>query len=304
MSGIFWHIFTFGAILISLVLAVYRILVIIRKPVHLRWELAPIPHERGRAKYGGSYLEEYEWWRKPRRHSRIAPIKYMLQEIFLMRGIWKNNRSLWPFSSLLHAGIYLFVITLFLNGVNAVFIITGAPTQIIGVFQNITSALALAGYLTGGLGAISLILKRRLDANYRPFTTPAMYFKLGFLAAVFISGIGAWAATPAYASETSQYVKNLITLDSGITATPALAAHIIISLLFIAYLPFTDMLHFIAKYFTHHAVRWDDKPLDETMSKKLERLITRPVSWSAPHAGSGKSWAEIASGKKDNAEKT
>src|SRR4030042_1622598 len=105
MSGIFWHVFTFSAILLFLVLAIYRVLDIIRKPVHLRWELAPIPHEKGKGKYGGSYLEEYEWWRKPRRHSHIAPIIYMLREIFLMRGVWKNNRSLWPFSSLLHAGI-------------------------------------------------------------------------------------------------------------------------------------------------------------------------------------------------------
>jgi hypothetical protein len=60
----------------------------------------------------------------------------------------------------------------------------------------------------------------------------------------------------------------------------------------------------MAKYFTHHAVRWNDKPLDKKMNKKLEKLITKPVGWSAPHAGSGKSWAEIASGKADDAKKT
>jgi nitrate reductase gamma subunit len=188
--------------------------------------------------------------------------------------------------------------------INAFLIITGAPTSILNVFLNITSILALVGYLAGGLGAISLILKRRLDSNYRAFTTRSMYFKLVFLGAVFISGIWAWSASAAFASETSQFVKNLIMLDSGISAGVPLVTHIIISLLFIVYLPFTDMLHFIAKYFTHHAVRWNDKPLDEKMNKKLERLITEPVSWSAPHAGSGKSWAEIASRKTDDAEKT
>ena len=304
MSGIFWHIFTLSVILIFLVLAVYRVLDIIRKPVHLRWELAPIPHEKGKAKYGGSYLEEYEWWRKPRRPSHIAPIVYMLREIFLMRGVWKGNRSLWPFSSLLHAGIYLFIITLLLNIANALTIVAGVPTAALDIFQDITSALALAGYLAGTLGAISLILKRRLDSNYRPFTTPAMYFKLGFLGAVFISGIGAWSASATFASETSQFMKNLITFDGGISASAPLTTHIIISLLFIAYLPFTDMLHFITKYFTHHAVRWNDKPLDEKMNTKLARLIAKPASWAAPHAGSGKSWAEIAAGKKDDAEKT
>lgn len=304
MSGIFWHVFTFGAIFISLVLAVYRVIAIIKLPVHLRWELAPIPHEKGKGKYGGSYLEEYEWWRKPRRRSHIAPVIYMLREIFLMRGVWKGNRSLWPFTSLLHAGIYLFVITALLNLAYALTIITGVPTAALDIFQDITAALALAGYLAGALGAISLILKRRLDADYRPFTTLTMYFKLGFLAAVFGSGIGAWSTVPAYASATGGFVKDLLTLDGGITASPVLAAHIIISLLFIAYLPLTDMFHFIAKYFTHHAVRWNDKPLDEKMNSKLERLITQPVTWAAPHAGSGKSWAETVAGKKDDAEKT
>jgi len=304
MSGIFWHIFTFGAIFVFLIIAVYRVITIIKMPVHLRWELAPIPHEKGKGKYGGSYLEEYEWWRKPRRHSHIAPIIYMLREIFLMKGVWKGNRSLWPFTSLLHAGIYLFIITLVLYLIDALFIITDVPSQILNVFLNITAALALAGYLAGGLGALSLILKRRLDSNYRPFTTPAMYLKLGLLGAVFISGIWAWSTIPAYASATGGFVKDLLTLDGGITAAPALAAHIIISLLFIAYLPLTDMLHFIAKYFTHHAVRWNDKPLDEKMNTKLERLIARPVNWAAPHAGSGKSWAETVAGKKDDAEKT
>jgi nitrate reductase gamma subunit len=304
MSGIIWHILTFGAIFIFLVLAIYRVLVIIRQPVHLRWELAPIPHEKGKGKYGGSYLEEYEWWRKPRKHSIIAPIVYMLREIFLMRGIWKNNRSLWPYSSSLHAGIYLFILTLLLCIINAVFVITDVSASVLNVFHHIASITAIAGYIAGTPGSIGLILKRRLDNNYRPFTTRSLYFRLVFLGAVFVSGIWAWSTTPLFAAETSKFVKNLVTLDSGITAAPALATHIIISLLFIIYLPLTDMLHFITKYFTHHAVRWNDAPLDEKMDKKMLGLVTRPIRWSAPHAGSGKSWVETASGKKDNAEKT
>ena len=304
MSGIFWPVFSFGAIFIFLVTVIYRLMAISRLPVHLRWELAPIPHERGKGKYGGSYLEEYEWWRKPRRRSRLAPIIYMLQEIFFMRGIWKNNRPLWPFSSLLHAGIYLCVITLFLHIINGLFIITGVPISILNVFQDITSVLALAGYLAGGLGALSLILKRRLDINYRTFTTLPMYFRLVFLVAVFGSGIWAWFESGNFAAAMSSFVKNLFTLNNSATVTVPLSVHIIISLLFIVYLPFTGMLHFIAKYFTYHAVRWNDEPIDKKMDEKLQELINQAADWSAPHAGSGKSWAEIASGKTDNAKET
>lgn len=304
MSGIFWHVFTFGAVFIFLIIVVYRLLSISRQPIHLRWELAPIPHERGKGKYGGSYLEEFEWWQKPRKHSRIAPIVYMLQEIFLMRGIWKNNRSLWPFSLLLHAGIYLVIITVLLHVLNALFIVTRVPTSILDVFLNITSILALAGYLAGGLGAIFIILKRRLDGNYRPFTTLSMYFRLVFLGAVFASGLWAWLDAGNFASEMSIFVKNLLILNTGATASLAASIHIIISLLFIIYLPLTDMLHFIAKYFTYHAVRWNDMPLNRRMDEKLQGLLAGPTDWAAPHAGSGKSWGEIAAGKTDDAKKT
>jgi nitrate reductase gamma subunit len=304
MSGIFWQVFTFSAIFIFLVVTVYRILAIARLPAHLRWELAPIPHEKGKGGYGGSYLEEYEWWRKPRHRSRTAPIIYMLQEIFLMRGIWKNNRSLWSFSLLLHAGIYLFVIALLFHIIDAIFIITSVPASILDVFQGIASVVALAGYLAGGLGAVSLIMKRRLDSNYQPFTTPSMYFRLIFLGAVSVSGIWAWFEAGKFAVTMSNFVKNLFTLNSGIAASVPLSVHIIVSLLFIIYLPFTDMLHFIAKYFTYHAVRWNDEPADEKMDVKLRALIDQPADWAAPHAEPGKSWAEITAGKTDNAKKT
>jgi hypothetical protein len=59
------------------------------------------------------------------------------------------------------------------------------------------------------------------------------------------------------------------------------------------------MIHFIAKYFTYHAVRWDDQPKNEKMKGKLRRLLSQPVSWSAAHveADSKKSWVELTTKK-------
>jgi hypothetical protein len=130
-----------------------------------------------------------------------------------------------------------------------------------------------------------------------------MYFRLGFLGAMFISGIWAWSYAGNYAAAMSSFMKDLFTLNSGIAVTVPLSVHIIITLLFIIYLPFTDMLHFIAKYFTYHAVRWNDEPLDEKMDVKLRALIGQPTGWQGPHAAPGKSWGEIASGEKESAEK-
>ena len=299
MSGIVWHIFVFGVIAIFLIVITYRTLAIIRLPVHLRWELAPIPHEKGKGRYGGSYLEEYEWWNKPQRRSLIAPIIYMLTEIFLLRGIWQHNRALWPLTFAFHMGIYLIVGMLFLLVVSAVLIIAEVPLSVLNVFLGIASVFALVGYLLGSLGAIGLILKRALDSNLRPFNTISKYFNLVFLGVVFISGSYAWFNSGYFASEVSLFIKRLITLDAGVTLTFPLSLHIVISLLFILYLPWTDMIHIIAKYFTYHEIRWNDRPQDEKMKRELRGLLAQPVSWSASHveADGKKNWVDITTKK-------
>jgi nitrate reductase gamma subunit len=299
MSGIVWHIFTFGAIGIFLIVLTYRTLAIIRLPVHLRWELAPIPHEKGKNRYGGSYLEEYEWWNKLQRRSHIAPVIYMAKEIFLLRGVWKHNRALWPFTFSLHLGVYLIIAMLFLNVANAVFIIAEVPLYVLNLSLGIASIFAVGGYLLGSLGTIGLLLKRAIDPNLRLFNTVSRYFNLLFLGAVFISGFFAWLHVKDFAAKMSFFIKKIITFDTGLTVFFPLSLHILILLLFILYLPLTDMIHFIAKYFTYHAIRWDDKPQDEKMEKELRGLLDQPVTWSAAHikADGKKSWADIVTTK-------
>lgn len=305
MSGIGWHIFAFGAIAIFLIVIVYRTIAISRLPVHLRWELAPIPHEKGKARYGGSYLEEYEWWQKQRRRSFMAPVLYMAAEILLLRGIWKHNRALWPLSFAFHIGIYLVALMLIFSLVSALLIITEVPSGVADVFLAITSVLAAAGYLLGGLGAVGLILKRALDTNLRSFNTVSKYFNLVFLAALFITGAYAWIASADFASSMSLFIKGLVTLDGGVTLTLSLSLHIIILLLFLIYLPLTDMIHFVAKYFTYHEIRWNDEPKNEKMIEELNGLLDQPVSWSASHvkADGKKNWVDLTVKKMDDDEK-
>ena len=79
--------------------------------------------------------------------------------------------------------------------------------------------------------------------------------------------------------------------------------HCIIALLFLAYLPFTKMLHFLAKYFTYHEVRWNDSPMagNKKMQQEVIELLNQRVTWAAPHlnADGKKNWVDIATeGKK------
>jgi len=302
MSGIFWHISVFGVLAVFLIVTIYRAWSLARLPVHLRWELAPIPHEKGKGKYGGSYLEEYEWWKKRQQKSFFAPLRYMAVEILLLRGVWKHNRQLWPLTFAFHGGIYLVFAMLLLSILNAIFIITGVSASVLDVFLAITSVVALAGYLLGGLGAISLILKRALDADLRSFNSVSKYFNLVFLGAVFVSGVYSWFALPDFALSMSQFIQGLVTLDTGLIVAFPLSLHVILASLFFLYLPWTDMIHFVAKYFTYHEIKWNDAPKDAKMERELEGLLAQPVSWSAEHikADGKKNWVDLTTEKKSD----
>jgi hypothetical protein len=58
------------------------------------------------------------------------------------------------------------------------------------------------------------------------------------------------------------------------------------------------MMHFVAKYFTYHQVRWDDTPLsaDSRMERKVLDLLGQPVTWSGSHLNTDgkKNWVDIA----------
>ncbi len=87
-------IFAYVAVCVFAIGFIWRASRIAKMPVHLRWELAPVPHEKSRASYGGSYLEEFEWWTKPREKSLLNEGFYMFQEIVFLKGVWERNRPL------------------------------------------------------------------------------------------------------------------------------------------------------------------------------------------------------------------
>jgi nitrate reductase gamma subunit len=303
ITGLFWYVFIFSILFIFLVLLIYRVLAIIRMPLHLRWELAPIPYKKETQKNGNSYPEKHVTSDKKHPKSLIAIVLFMAEEIFLFKGVWKNNRSLWPFSIAMHYGIYLVILSAVFHFVNAMLIIATAPANVLDALRAIAAVVALAGYITGTLGVMGLILKRILDAALRDFGSFNVYFRLGFLAAIFISGIFAWFYAGDFALTMSVFTRDIFSLNSAITTNASLAAYLIISLLFVLYLPFTDMVHFITKYFLYHAVRWNDEPINKKLAAGLDELKTQTSTWSAAYTSTGKTWSQIATEKQTD-EKT
>jgi len=268
-------------------------------PMHVRWELYPIPHE-GKP-YGGSFFEEVDHWKKTRHKDHMAQYAFMVPEILFIRALYEDNRPLWYVSFPFHMGLYLAI-----GGL--VFLVIGAILQIMGLVpgtsalaqlvHSITIILAVIGFVLGAVGSVGLIIRRLSDPLLRDTSVPIDYFNLAWLGAIFVTGFLVWLTDPGFVGSRN-YLASLITFKPS----PQLSALQIINLLlfigFWAYFPFTHMTHMVSKYFMWDKVKWDDSPNvgDAGVDAKIKTYLGYPVTWAAPHVGAEggkKTWADVA----------
>lgn len=270
-------------------------------PLHLRWELYPVPHEEpSRAAHGGSYFESVDWWKQPSHFNLQGELRTMVPEMVFLKALWEFNRKLWYASFLFHFGLYLTMATVVLVFGQAVL-----SLAIAGWAQG-TGELVMAGLyrITGFsgvvltlIGAAALLRRRVSDPEIKNLSVPADVFNLVFFLATFgLLGAG-YLTMPAGASVTG-LARGILTFDSSVRIGGVFALGLVLASILVAYIPFTHMAHFIAKYFTYHSVRWDDRVnrragrIEATVSQYLAYKPT----WAAPHVGATgeKTWAEVA----------
>ena len=272
----------------------------VKTPLHLRWELYPIAHEKGRG-YGSSYYEDLEWWNKPRRTSILGSINYLLKNYAYFWEYYRKKKSYWLLLYPWHIGFYLIVIFHALAFFGALAMVFGLSVS--GQSANIltrsiyylTLIVAVGSFVTGSFGSIGLFIKRLGDEDLRDYTPIMNYFNYLFFLAVFLSGLCAWYFFDPTLSEYREFWKGVITFRA-VDVAPATATHIILFSLFLTYLPFTRSTHYITKLFAFFWVRWDDAPnlRGSKIREKVSKVLDQRVSWSAPHIQSGKKWSEIA----------
>ena len=117
-------------------------------PLHVRWELYPVPHEGvKKAAYGGSFMEEKEWWTKPRHISHWGDIKGILVEVLCLHATLEHNPKLWLRTYPFHVGMYM------LMG-GTIIVILAVLAQMLGMdpqggfmifVSNVISAVVLLG---------------------------------------------------------------------------------------------------------------------------------------------------------------
>jgi nitrate reductase gamma subunit len=295
------QVFAYLSLIFIIVGTIYRAVKLAGMPLHLRWDLYPIPHEKGREQYGGSYFEEIDWWTKPTNSSTANELKEMGKEIFLIQSLFHNNRPLWIFSFPFHGGLYLligYLVFLVVGGIlQAVGTQVSSSGSAIGAFvYYATVALGKIGFILGVVGACGLFLTRIFNSNVRKMSARADYFNLILLMAVFVTGIISFVKVDPEFSIARGFTVSLLTLSAAPPLPAETAVHEWLAGVFFVYLPFTHMMHFVGKYFTYHKVRWEDHPnirgskIEETISKALGYKI----QWSAEHIKTGSTWAEAA----------
>ena len=52
------QLFTLISVIIFFIVLAIRTIKILRAPLNIRWEIMPVPHEKDKFSYGGSYYEE------------------------------------------------------------------------------------------------------------------------------------------------------------------------------------------------------------------------------------------------------
>ena len=158
-------------LLIFIAGCIRRVMQYARAPVHLRWELYPVPHEdHKRAAHGGSSFETSNRWTRPPHFNWRGELRATLPEIAFLKGLWEFNRQLWYASFLFHAGLYLTIATGLLIAAVAWL---GGPSHASLAYwmRGLYRAAAYAGVVLTLCGAVALLFHRLTDPELKNYTS-------------------------------------------------------------------------------------------------------------------------------------
>jgi nitrate reductase gamma subunit len=295
----------YTAFVTFVVAVLVRVIHFANTPVHLRWELYPVPHEGPeKASYGGSYMEQVDWWTKKQHVDHLHELFDMLGEMLLIKALYEHRFRQWLVSFPFHLGLYLLaglVLSLIAGGIlGALDVRVAADGGFLGIFLYwMTMLLAFAGYVLGLVGAVGLLIRRVSEADLRDFTGPLDYLNLVLFIVLFGVCLAMMAVDPGCVGLRAWF-QGLVTFQPAVDLPALTVAAIAMASLMVAYIPLTHMSHFVAKYFTWHSVRWNDVALEPggALDTAIQRQLQYPMSWSAPHirreGQENPTWLEVA----------
>jgi len=300
---------TYIGILVFIVGCIRKAYKLWNTPIHVRWELYPVAHEKNKP-YGGSYFEEFNWWTHKREKSLMGEMMTMGEEILLLKGVFENNKKMWYFSFPFHIGLYLLVVFLLSLIMESVITLIGLPLQITEFFNSITVVSGICGLILTSLGAVGLLLRRLFNRELKGYSTPQDYFNLLLILSITTTGLIGWMTSEKLFDILGNYALGIISFSPTASISDVsswIISTILLFSFYLVYFPFTHMTHPIGKYFMYHQVRWNDEPniAGGRLVKKIEEVLNYKISWSAPHIkGEGKkTWVDVATEEVDFDEK-
>ena len=280
MGGVVFAIF-YGSIAFCVIVSIVRMVRYASAPLHLRWELYR----------GSSVYELSDWWTKPQTGFKDK-LKSVVLDIFTLREYYHRNRGFWYVLYVFHIGLYLLVLWHVWLFVGAVTIdIETAP-----VWGLVWGGVAAALVFIGGAG---ILIKRMTDENLKVYYSRIHYFKWLF---ILITLAGGFYSVQFYfgasMSGVMEYVKDQLSFELEHKLHPPLvpALHVLFLSPWLIYIPLGHIMQLFFRYY--HELRWDHVPnlRGSKIERRVKKLLSQPLTWSAPHIQSGKRWGEVAKG--------
>ncbi|HOI75693.1 MAG TPA: hypothetical protein PLO63_16225 [Syntrophales bacterium] len=177
-----------------------------------------------------------KWTLYPFPKDAAGQLKYMAGEIFTFGTLYHFNRRLWIGAYALHMamGGFVLLFILYLAG------------WVPGTAVRLMLVILLAAL-------VYLAALRSMDRYLRAVTTPEEFFNLLFLASFAVAAL----AASAVAASPRAYFLSLALLRPDAALLPQeFAPVIVLGGLFLVYLPWSRMIHYVSKYFAYHAIKW------------------------------------------------
>ena len=272
-----------------------------KMPRHLRWDLNPVPHQ-GPA---GSKYQKVDFFKLKTHISLYHELKEMSQEMLFIKKAFVNSPKVWHGSFPLHAGLYLGTLWLGLLIIGALLemndmrVTANSASWLSLAVYYLTLAAGVISFVTGLYGSLVLLWLRTMDEDLRFISDIVSLVNLGVMIFLFGTGLAAWGLTDPAFQLIRQQVAGLLALKAANVQEPLIILELLAFCLFLIYLPFSRMMHFVAKYFFYHNIMWDDELMhcNSQMKKEITGYLQYNTTWSAQHIRKGQSWgAQVAGG--------
>ena len=298
MDSFSWFIggpYLYVCLLLFIVVTAKKVLAFATMPRHLRWDLYPVV-PRGSA---GSKYQQVDFYKVKQQVNLWDEFTYMFMEILFIRKAFIYNPKVWKGSFPMHMGFYLSGAWLFLLIIGIIAektsgVVISPFNAGLGItaLYYLTVACGSLALVAGLMGALYLLYLRLADEDMKAMSDIPAYINLCLLTALFGSGLWAWLTVDPTFALLRAHLADVFTFSSTKPLSTPLTAEIFFMGLFLAYLPFSRMNHYAAKYFFYHNIMWDDEPMKagSELEKNVTASLGGKLSWSAPHIKQNQSW--------------